>query len=119
MKHLRAVLVMIFVFLVIVVSVQNHAAMSTSVTFRIDLVFFQHETAPMSVYMVAVVGFFIGIIFAGLYGVSERFRLKKQIKIVTKQRDDKDEELNSLRNLAVTSEDVSTPESAQDESNAP
>jgi hypothetical protein len=41
----------------------------------------------------------------------ERFRLKRQIRNMNKQLKEKDKELNSLRNLPVTSEELSTGES--------
>jgi hypothetical protein len=40
----------------------------------------------------------------------ERFRLKRQIKTLTKELQIKDQELNSLRNLPITSDDVSATE---------
>ena len=113
MKHLRALLIILFVLLVIVIAVQNYQQMATKVNFRVDLLFFRYESAPMSVYLIAIISFLLGVIFSGLYGVTERFRLKRQIRSLMKESKEKDEELNSLRNLPVTSEDVS-PEKASD-----
>jgi ATP adenylyltransferase len=113
MKHLRALLVILFVLLVIVIAVQNYQQMATKINFKVDLLFFRYESAPMSVYLIAIISFLLGVIFSGLYGVTERFRLKRQIRYLMKESKEKDEELNSLRNLPVTSEDVS-PEKASD-----
>jgi putative membrane protein len=106
MKHLRAIVVILFVLLVIIVAVENYQAMSTAVRFRVNLVFLNYETAPMSIYFVVVIAFLVGVIVSGLYGITERFKLKRQIKILVREANEKDKELNSLRNLPVTTEDV-------------
>lgn len=108
MKHLKVIFVILFVLLVVIIAVQNYTPMSTSVKFRVNLVFFNYETPEMSLYLVSIISFLIGVLFAGLAGIAERFQLKRQIKILTKDTKEKDKELNSLRNLPVTTEDLST-----------
>ena len=56
---------------------------------------------------VVSVSFLLGILVAGFYGIFERFKLKKQIKGLVNSSKEKDKELNSLRNLPITS-DVSS-----------
>ena len=46
-------------------------------------------------------------------GMIERFRLKKQLKIVTNASAAKDQELNSLRNLPITAEEGEPEESTE------
>lgn len=104
MKHVRALIIILFLLLIVIVAVQNHPALSTQVQFKMDLKFWSGETSPMSLYFVSVIVFLIGIIIAGLYGALERFRLRKEIKSLNKQIRQKDEELSTLRNLPVTSE---------------
>jgi uncharacterized integral membrane protein len=108
MKHLKVIFIILFVLLVVIISVQNYAPMSTSVKFRVNLIFLNYETAEMSLYLVSIICFLIGVIFAGLAGITERFQLKRQIKILTKDAKEKDKELNSLRNLPVTTEDLTS-----------
>ena len=110
MKHLRALLLILFVLFIIIVAVQNYKAFSTPVRFNLDLVFFHYESSDMSLYFVAVITFLVGVLFAGLYGIFERFRLKKQIKTLLRDVKEKEKELNSLRNLPVTGEEVPTEE---------
>jgi ATP adenylyltransferase len=110
MKHVRVVLIILFVLLIIVVAVQNYAPMATKVTFRLNLLFFNHETPPMSLYLVVVIAFLLGVILMGFYGITERFRLKRQIKALKKESRGKDQELQSLRNLPVTTEEVAPEE---------
>ena len=114
MNHLRVIVAILFILLVIIVIVQNYQAFSSTVTFRINLMFLNWESSPMSLYFVAVITFLIGVLSAGVYGITERFRLKRQIKNLTRDAREKDRELNSLRNLPVTGEEMvsdQTPDS--------
>ena len=106
MIHLRAIFVILFVLLVIIVAVPNYPEFSKTVRFRLDLKFLEYETSEMSLYFVAVITFLVGVISSGVYGIVERFRLKTQIRSLTKEAGEKDEELNSLRNLPVIAEDM-------------
>jgi hypothetical protein len=42
----------------------------------------------------------------GLYGIAERFRLKKKIKVLSRTLEEREKEVNSLRNLPITSDQV-------------
>ncbi len=106
MKHVKAIFVILFVLLIIIIAVQNYEAFSTTVKFKVDLVFSSYESSEMSLYFVAVITFLLGVLFAGFYGIAERFRLKNQIKNLMKDAKGKEEELNSLRNLPLTGEDL-------------
>jgi ATP adenylyltransferase len=114
MKQLKAILVILFLLLVVIVAVQNHEALSTTVKFRVDLVFMDYQTGEMSLYFVSVITFLVGVFFAGLIGIAERFRLNRQTKNLVKEIKEKDKELNSLRNLPVTAEDVSPEQTAEE-----
>jgi uncharacterized integral membrane protein len=106
MKHIKAILIILFVLLVITVAVQNNSVMATKVSFGLNLLVFHHQTPPMSLYSVVIIAFLLGVLFMGFYGIAERFRLKKEIKTLTKESRGKDQELQSLRNLPVTAEGV-------------
>jgi uncharacterized integral membrane protein len=111
MKHLKVVIVVLISLAVIVVVVQNHQAMSTTVQFRLNPMFFSEMTTEgVTLYQVAIITFLVGILITGIYGMIERFRLKKQIKKLTKELHIKDQELNSLRNLPITADDVGASE---------
>ena len=60
----------------------------------------------MPLYYVLPITFLFGVLITGLYGIRERFRLAKQIKTLIAESKAKDKELNSLRNLPITSEDM-------------
>ena len=104
MKFLRMIVLVVFLLLIIILAVQNHPEFSKEIRLGINLVFYSYQTTAMSVYLVTIISFLVGIVFAGLYGVVERFHLKKQIKILRKEAKEKDNELNSFRNLPVTTE---------------
>lgn len=109
MKHVKAILVILIALVVVILAVQNNEAMSKTVQFRINPVFFEEmRTPPVSLYQVIIITFLVGVLCMGLYGMIERLRLKKQIKAVTRELKDKDKELNSLRNLPITTEEVGT-----------
>lgn len=104
MRHLKVIIGSIFVFLVIVIAVQNYSAFSTSASFRIDLLFFRYETPQMSLYLIALIAFLSGVVFMGFFSLPERLRLKREIKRLNKEGRDREKELNSFRTLPVTSE---------------
>ena len=109
MAHLKLILVIILSLLVIILAVQNDPTMSTKVQFRLNSIIFEEMASPeVSLYQVTIISFLLGVIVAGIYGMLERFRLKKRLKMLTRELEDKDKELNSLRNLPITTDDVNS-----------
>ena len=106
MRHAKVVAVILAMLLVIIVVVQNHDAFSTTVKFRVDFKIFAGEGPEMSLYLVAVIAFVAGLIASGLSGMIERFRLKSQLRTCMRDIGEKEKELNSLRNLPVTTDDM-------------
>ena len=113
MKHVKALFVILFVLLVIIVAVQNIPNLKTPVVFGVDLGFYEYQTPNIPLASVAVITFLIGVVSMGLYGIIERFRLKRQIKILMGEAKEREAELNSFRNLPVIPE-VITPEQTSD-----
>ena len=110
MKYLRFMLAIILMLLVVIIIVQNHTAMSTQVEFKVNLLFIEYATSAVSIYFVVTTAFLFGILIMGFYGMIERFRLKREIKVLSAASREKDTELNSLRNLPITTDDVSAVE---------
>ena len=106
MKHLRFILAIFLMLVVVILIVQNHSAMSAEVEFRVDLLIFHFQSPSISLYYIVTIAFLFGVIISGLYGIIERFRLKREIKTLKSTSQEKDTELNSLRNLPITSDDV-------------
>lgn len=108
MKHLRWIFILLVLLVVVIIVVQNYGALATKVSFRADFMFWEGESPGIPLSLVAIITFFIGVIFSGSYGMAERFRLKKQIRSLLSEAKEKDKELNSLRNLPVTTENIDT-----------
>ena len=108
MKHLRYILAILLMLVVVILIVENHEAMSTQVIFKvnIDLLSIHHESPQMNLYNIVTIAFLFGVFVSGIYGMVERFRLKKEIRALMGASREKDKELNSLRNLPITTNDV-------------
>ncbi len=111
MTHLKVILGIIICLVIIILAVQNDKAGLSTVQFRIDPPFAEATNTPdITIYQVIILTFLFGVISTGLYGMIERFRLKNQIKILQTEIEDKNKELDALRNLPITSDDVSSLE---------
>ncbi len=107
MTHLKAIVFILIGLAVIVLVVQNNAALSTTVKFRMNPYFFQERmTSDITLYEIVIVTYLIGVLSIGLYGIAERFRLKKKIKVLTRTLEEREKEVNNLRNLPITSDPV-------------
>ena len=113
MKHVKFMLAIVLMLVVVILVVQNHEAMSTKVSFRVS--FFSHslQSSMMSVYYIITISFLFGVLVSGTYGIIERFRLMKALKLLRKSSQQMERELNSLRNLPITSEDISQDETPE------
>jgi len=106
MKHVKFIVAIVIMLLAVVLIAENLAALSTTVVFQIIFFSLSVKTADMPLYYVLPITFLFGVLITGIYGIRERFRLSKQIKTLIAQSKAKDKELNSLRNLPITSEDM-------------
>ena len=113
MKHVKFILAVVIMLVVVIIVVQNHQPFSTELRFQVHFPYLQWETSNISVYYIVTIAFLFGVLITGLYGMFERFRLKREIRVLRKRSREKDAELNSLRNLPITTDDV-TPTQAND-----
>ena len=104
MRHIKAIVSILVMLFVIIIVVENLEQLSKTLTLRIDLLFWGVKTPPMAFYLVVIIAFLIGVFVAGFLGIFERFRLKKEIKRLSKENKEKDKELNSYRNLPIVEE---------------
>ena len=107
MKQLKAIIVILFLLLIVILAVQNYQALSTPIKFKVNILFLNVESSGLPVFLIAIITFLVGVICTWLYGISERLGFKRQMKTLIKDVKDKEKELNSLRNLPVTTEDMS------------
>jgi hypothetical protein len=85
------------------------------VKFRVNPYFFQEKTtSDITLYEIVIVSYLLGVLSIGLYGIAERFRMKKKIKVLTRTLEEREKEVNNLRNLPITSDQVppSRPDAA-------
>ena len=108
MKQVKALIIILFLLLIVVLSVQNYAALAKEISFKAHLLFLNYETAGLSIFLIAVVTFLFGVVVTWLFGLSERMTFKRQIKALMKDVQNNEMELNSLRNLPVTTADMSS-----------
>lgn len=80
MKHVKLFLVILLVLLVIIVLAENIANLRTPVIFSVDFLFVKYETPNFPLGLVIVVAFLLGVLSMAICGITERFRLKRQIK---------------------------------------
>jgi uncharacterized integral membrane protein len=106
MKHLKFLFSIIIILALVIFLVENHQAFSTSVVFRLDLFSLHYQSPEIYIYYIAGISFLFGVLITGLCGIVERFHLKRQIKTLISVSKEKDKELNSLRNLPITSDNV-------------
>ncbi len=113
MKHIKAVFIILFLLLVVIVAVQNYVPMTTMVKFKVDLLFVSFETPNTPLFIIIIISFVLGVLFTGLYGLGEHLKQRREIKSLLKEIEERDKELSSLRNLPVTAEPVGTPTSEE------
>jgi uncharacterized integral membrane protein len=118
MKHVKFMLAIILMLVVVILIVQNHEALSTKVSFRVSFFSYNVQSSMMSVYYIITISFLFGVIISGTYGIIERFRLMKELKSLRASSQEKERELNSLRNLPITSEDI-TPDEMNESNGTP
>ncbi|MDZ7697335.1 MAG: LapA family protein [Deltaproteobacteria bacterium] len=106
MKHIKGILVILFLLLVVILAVQNYQALSTPIQFKVNLIFLKAQSSGMPIFLIAVITFLIGVLATWLYGISERLNFKRQIRGLRRDITEKEKELNSLRNLPVTTGDM-------------
>lgn len=103
---------LLFVF-VTVLFVQNNATLLTAVNFKLDIPYVVNlKSSDITLYILIPLCFLLGALTMWLLCVREHFRLKARIKSLTTASKEKEKELNSFRNLPLTSDDVSTSHSA-------
>jgi uncharacterized integral membrane protein len=106
MRHIKAIISILVMLFVVIIVVENLEQLSKTLTLRIDLLFWGAKTGQMAFYLLVIIAFLIGVFVAGFLGIFERFRLKKEIRRLSKENKEKDKELNSYRNLPIVEEKI-------------
>jgi uncharacterized membrane protein YciS (DUF1049 family) len=106
MKHLKFLFLIIAIVAIITLLVQNHEAFATKVVFKVNILIKQYQTPEINIYLISLIAFILGVIITWVYGIMERFHLKRQIQSLMSETREKDKELNSLRNLPITTDNM-------------
>jgi ATP adenylyltransferase len=106
MKPVKYLISFFVIFGVIVLVIQNDAAFATKVNFKINLLFVAYESTDIPIYIISSIALILGFLIAWVYFILERIQLKRQLNKLRNESREKDNELDSLRNLPITSENV-------------
>ena len=93
MKYVKGIIVCLLVLFFFVLTLQNYEELTTPIKFRANLGFTNYEATGVPIAIVAVFTFIIGVLACGLYGLAEILRLKAQIRKMTSETKEKEEEL--------------------------
>jgi len=98
MKNIiKGVIGILLILLVVILIVQNQEQLSKTLILN----FFGSESPSMAFYLVITIVFLFGVFIASFLGIIERFKLKREIRILSKESREKDKELNSFRNPPI------------------
>lgn len=98
MKNIiKGIIGILLILLVVVLIVQNQEQLSKTLILN----FFGSESPSMAFYLVIIIVFLFGVFITGFLGIIERFKLKREIRILSKESREKDKELDSFRNPPI------------------
>ena len=98
MKNIiKGVIGILLILLVVILIVQNQEQLSKTLILN----FFGSESPPMAFYLVIIIVFLFGVFTASFLGIIERFKLKRETRILSKKSREKDKELDSFRNPPI------------------
>jgi uncharacterized integral membrane protein len=113
MTHVKWILGILILLVIIILAIQNYETMSRTVQLRANPVLFaERRSGDISLYVLVLVSFFLGVLVMGICALVDHFRLKRKMKMLNRELQEKDKELNSLRNLPLTYESVSPDQGA-------
>ena len=115
MKHLKAIISILLMLLVIILIVENLEQLSNTLTLKADFIFWSVKSPPMAFYLVVIIVFLLGVLLASLYGIIERFKLKREIRVLLTKSREKDKELNSFRNLPIVESKIEDQEPSEED----
>ncbi len=80
MRYVKGIFLIIVGIVVLVAAIQNYQAFSTSVQFRLNLLIFKAETPSLSIFLIAVISFFLGVVITALFGIADNLRLRSKLR---------------------------------------
>jgi|Deesub1362B_J571_1020462.scaffolds.fasta_scaffold09422_2 uncharacterized integral membrane protein len=101
MKIVRSVVGAVIAVVVIVFILQNGQALVERVDFRLDLALVDLSPGQVPLYSILITLFFAGVLISAMVAWIHHFRLRRKFKKVIRELEEKERELDSLRNLPV------------------
>ena len=101
MKSLKPISISLAVIILVILIIQNLDVLTKNEVFRINLLFATFQSPPFQLYLLLLVCFVAGFLFAYLSGFIQRRRLKKTIKTLSHSQRQAEKELDALRNLPI------------------
>lgn len=98
MQILKMILFILLVVLIVTFILQNQWIVQQEFSIR----YFLYETAPISLYLIMLIDFFLGVFLCACCYIIKNTKLKKIINKHKKKIEQMEKELVSLRNLPIT-----------------
>lgn len=111
MKSLKILVIALLIIVLILFVVQNLKAVTSGERLRLDHIFSSFKTPE--VFLPLTICFAAGYGLAWVLGFVDRQRLKKNMKELYQRQARTEEELNSLRNLPITSDAPYAPDTGR------
>lgn len=101
MRALKAPLMTIVAALLLIFVIQNIDALNNTIDLRLDLYIFELDSGMIPIYLLIIVSYLVGMVVAASYGFYRRVQLRGENRRLKRTLKEREEELNSLRNLPV------------------
>jgi uncharacterized integral membrane protein len=101
MKALKAPFITIIGAILLIFVIQNIDTLNQTIDLRLDLYIFDFDSGVIPIYLIIIISYLIGMIVAASYGFYQRIQLKGENRRLKRTLKEREEELNSLRNLPV------------------
>jgi len=105
MKIAKGFVVIILFIILLALAVQNIESLTTSVLFEGKLILLNFSFS-VPIWSIIGVFFVAGLVAMAIFSVMDHYNLKRDINAIKRAVKEKDKELNSLRNLPITSNEL-------------
>lgn len=102
MRFIKVLIIILFVFVGLMILIQNNEVLSTTMSLRFDVyVLDAWKSIPLPFYFLLLVSFLIGALFTLSYFLVEKIRMSAELRSCRSRLGRLEKELNSLRNLPL------------------
>lgn len=101
MRWLKAIFFSLLFLIAVIFVVQNLDFLNQSAEIKLNLYFFNRSSVPLPFYVLLLLFFLFGVIFASFYTLKAWYRKLRLVKMKEKEIEKLKQELDSLRNLPI------------------